>query len=94
MNPKSYSPNDDPFIFVSAVLHAICRVLSDDQRLKIANELRDQAARVNDDAQNVAQQRFALEVASLAALAEEGFDAAYNTLSAGYRVEGMGKCDR
>ncbi|ABI86465.1 hypothetical protein [Burkholderia ambifaria] len=83
MNAKSYSINDGPFNLVAAVLHAICRALPDDQRLRIAGELRDQATRVNEDAETAEHQQFALDLAALADLAQEGPDAASSILSAG-----------
>ncbi|MEM5315560.1 hypothetical protein [Paraburkholderia sp. JHI869] len=83
MNQKSFSLNTDPYALVSAVLSAICLAVPDEQRHRIASELRAYAERVNEDAENVDQQQFALDVASLAALAEDGSDAACKILGAG-----------
>jgi len=83
VDQSPYSLDNDPYLLVSAVLRAICVVLTDEQRARIASELREYAERVNDDAENAEQQRFALDVASLAAFAEDGPDAASNTLNAG-----------
>lgn len=83
MNHKVYSMDTDPYPLVSAVLRAICLAVPSEQRRRIASELRDYAARVNEDAENVEQQQFALDVASLAELAEDGPEAASNTLGVG-----------
>jgi hypothetical protein len=80
---QSYSMDNDPFLLVSAVLEAICYALTDEQRRVIASDLRDLAVSANEGAENAEQQRFALDVASLAALAELGPDAASDILEAG-----------
>ncbi|WAL81337.1 hypothetical protein OYT13_15910 [Pandoraea sp. XJJ-1] len=83
MTQNSYPINDDPFNLVAAVLHAICDSLPADTRLHIAASLQDKAARMNEDAENAEQQRFALDLATLAELAREGPESASGMLDAG-----------
>jgi hypothetical protein len=83
VSKQTYSLETDPMPLVSAVLVAISRALPDEQRRRIASELRQYAERVNEDAESEGEQRFALSVASLAALAEDGPSAASDILRAG-----------
>lgn len=73
----------NPYLLMSVVLDAICRALSDEHRYRIASQLRKYAELLNEDAKDAEQQRFALNVAALAALADGGLDAAFSTLGAG-----------
>jgi hypothetical protein len=73
---------DDPYLLVSTVLEAICHALPKDQRLRVASELREIAVGMNECAENAAHQELAADIASLAALAEHGPDAALDILNA------------
>ena len=83
LDPKAYSVDRAPYRLVSGVLNPICRVPTDVQFLRIASDLRECAINVNEDAEGDAEQRFALDVASLAALADGGPDGASEVIRAG-----------
>ncbi|TAM08297.1 MAG: hypothetical protein EPN70_00720 [Paraburkholderia sp.] len=82
MSQKKPSLDEDPFLYTASLLKAICHALTTEQRARIAAELMADAHDMNDAAESADDQQFALALASLAALAEDGPDAAFNVLDA------------
>lgn len=70
-----YPKSDDSFLLTLVVLRAVCSVLSEEQRARVADSLQAEAEHLNETAPDGPSQLAALSLSALAAVARDNPEA-------------------